>query len=73
MILNVKLSNNIKIHSLTDLFILGKLEEAGTTKINKSQIARELGVDRRTVGKYIKGYKKKKVPFYLYHKIRLGT
>lgn len=59
MILNVKLSNNITIHSLNDLFILGKLEEAGTTKINKSQIARELGVDRRTVGKYMKGYKKK--------------
>ncbi len=27
-------------------------------KINKSQIARELGVDVRTVGKYINGYQK---------------
>lgn len=27
-------------------------------KINKSQIARELGKDRRTVDKYLKGYEK---------------
>lgn len=41
-------------------------------KINKSQIARELEVDRRTVDKYINGYKKSKTrncddcitPFY---------
>lgn len=32
--------------------------EAGILKINKSQIARELNVDRRTVDKYINGYKK---------------
>lgn len=32
--------------------------EAGNLKINKSQIARELNVDRRTVDKYINGYKK---------------
>ena len=58
MILNVNLSNDITIHSLNDLLVLGKLEEAGSTKINKSQIARDLGVDRRTVGKYMKGYVK---------------
>ena len=58
MILNVNLSNDITIHSLNDLLILGKLEEAGSTRINKSQIARDLGVDRRTVGKYMKGYVK---------------
>ena len=28
-------------------------------KVNKSQIARELGVDARTVGKYLNGYVKK--------------
>lgn len=32
--------------------------EDGTLKINKSQIARELEVDRRTVDKYINGYTK---------------
>lgn len=58
MILEFNIGNKIAIHSLNDLFILGKLEEAGTTKLNKSQIARELGVDRRTVIKYINGYQK---------------
>lgn len=58
MVLNVNLSNDITIHSLNDLLVLGKLEEAGSTKINKSQIARDLGIDRRTVGKYMKGYEK---------------
>ena len=60
MILNVELGNSITINSLNDLFILGKLERNGTTKINKSKIARDLGVDRRTVTKYMNGYTKKK-------------
>lgn len=60
MILELNIGNKIAIHSLDDLFILGKLEEAGTTKINKSQVARDLKVDRRTVDKYIKGYQKSK-------------
>lgn len=29
-------------------------------KINKSQLARELGVDRRTIDKYLKGFTPKK-------------
>lgn len=60
MILELNIGNKIAIHSLDDLFILGKLEEAGTTKINKSQVARDLKVDRWTVDKYIKGYQKSK-------------
>lgn len=32
--------------------------ETANLKINKSQIARELGVDRRTVGKYLNGFQK---------------
>lgn len=43
---------------LNDLFILGRLQEVGSIKVNKSEIARELGVDRRTVSKYIDGYSK---------------
>lgn len=35
--------------------------EEGVLKINKSQIARELDVDRRTVDKYIKGFEKAKI------------
>lgn len=60
MILEFNIGNSIAIHSVNDLFMLGKLEEAGTTKLNRSKIARDLGVDRRTVNKYIKGYQKKK-------------
>lgn len=41
-----------------DLSKLKIFIEEGTLKINKSQIARELGVDRRTVAKYIDGYTK---------------
>lgn len=58
MILEFNISNRIAIHSLDNLCILGKLEEAGTTKLNRSQIARDLNVDRRTVNKYINGYEK---------------
>ena len=32
--------------------------EVNNLKVNKSQIARELGVDVRTVGKYLNGYVK---------------
>ena len=60
MILELNIGNSITIHSVNDLFMLGKLEEAGTTKLNRSKIARDLSVDRRTVNKYIKGYQKKK-------------
>ena len=54
-------SDNItdfKIDSLKDLYKLRPLIEGGTLKINKSQIGRELGVDRSTVDKYIKGFNK---------------
>lgn len=58
MLINIEVNNNVEIRSLNDLFILGRLEEAGSIKVNKSKIARELGVDRRTVHKYIGGYSK---------------
>lgn len=34
-------------------------------KVNKSQIARELGVDPRTVGKYLNGYVKPTIKIIL--------
>ena len=58
MLINIEVNNNIEIRSLNDLFILGRLQEVGSIKVNKSEIARELGVDRRTVSKYIEGYSK---------------
>ena len=61
MLINIEVNNNVEIRSLNDLFILGRLQEVGSIKVNKSEIARELGVDRRTVSKYIDGYSKSDV------------
>ena len=58
MILKNQIITNIRIESVKDLYKLKSFLEDGTLKINKSQIARELEVDRRTVDKYIKGYSK---------------
>ena len=60
MILKDQIITNIKIESINDLYKLKPFLEDGTLKINKSQIARELKVDRRTVDKYINGYTKPK-------------
>ena len=72
MILNNQIITDIKIDSVKDLYKLKPFLEEGALKINKSQIARELEVDRRTVDKYLKGYAKPKTrncddcitPFY---------
>ena len=58
MILKNQIITNIKIESVNDLYKLKPFLEDETLKINKSQIARELDVDRRTVDKYINGYTK---------------
>lgn len=58
MILKNQIITNIKLESVNDLYKLKPVLEDGTLKINKSQIARELEVDRRTVDKYINGYTK---------------
>lgn len=58
MIYLYKINADITIRSLEDLNKLKPFLEDGTLKINKSQIARELGKDRRTVDKYINGYQR---------------
>ena len=58
MIYTPKITSDIQINSLRDLVKLTPFLEDSTLKINKSQIARELGKDRRTVDKYLKGYEK---------------
>lgn len=60
MILKNQIITDLEINSLTDLYKLKPFVEDSTLKINKSQIARELEVDRRTVDKYINGYQKPK-------------
>ena len=46
------------IDSLEDLYKLKPFLEECTLKINKSQIARELKVNRKTVEKYLNGFEK---------------
>lgn len=58
MIYTQKIHTDFQIKSLEDLTKLKPFMEDGTLKVNKSQIARELGKDRRTVYKYLNGYKK---------------
>ena len=58
MILKHQIITDIRIESVNDLYKLKPFLEDGTLKMNKSQIARELEVDRRTVDKYINGYTK---------------
>lgn len=59
MLLNYEITTNLKINTLMDLHKLKQFEEASNIKINRSQLAREMNVDRRTITKYIKGFKKK--------------
>ena len=58
MIYKISVNTEIKINSLEDLHKLKLLMEVNNLKVNMSQIARELGVDVRTVGKYLNGYVK---------------
>ena len=58
MIIQNTIKTDLQINSLHDLNKLHIFLEGSTLKINKSQIARELNVDRRTVDKYIKGFQK---------------
>lgn len=58
MIIKTNVYSKIEINNLKDLHKLKILMEENNLKVNKSQIARELGVDARTVGKYLNGYVK---------------
>lgn len=60
MIMNYTVNSNLEIKSLLDLPKLKILAEELKLKINKSQLARELGVDRRLIDKYMNGYTKPK-------------
>lgn len=56
MHIQLNINTEIQINSLTDLPKLKLLTESSHMKINKSQLAREFGVDRRTIDKYLNGY-----------------
>lgn len=55
MYITLNVQSNMEIRSLLDLTKLKSLMENLNMKINKSQLARELGVDRRTIQKYLDG------------------
>ncbi len=58
MIIETNIYSEVKINTLEDLHKLKSIMEVNNLKVNKSQIARELGVDPRTVGKYLNVYVK---------------
>ena len=60
MIQTKELITNLEIRNVKDLYKLKPLKEVTSLNINKSEIARELNVDRRTVSKYIGGFQKSK-------------
>jgi transposase len=74
LIITKQLVTDFEIKTVKDLYKLKPLMEGTSLKINKSEIARELNVDRRTVSKYINGFKKSKTrqrtnALSSYHKI----
>lgn len=52
----ININTDIEVNSLSDLPKLKMLMESLKMKINKSKLARDMGVDRRTIDKYLKGY-----------------
>ena len=60
MIINTKPITHIEIKQLSDLAAYKKFMDYNNLKINKSQIARDLGKDPRTIDKYLNGFSKSK-------------
>jgi transposase len=58
VLINIATPVDIRVDRLSDLKILRRFMEDNNLKANKSEIARQLGVDRRTVDKYLKGFEK---------------
>src|SRR5699024_1878903 len=59
MHIQLNINTELEINSLTDLPKLKMLMESSHMKINKSQLDREMEVDRRTIGKYLDDVVKK--------------
>src|SRR5690625_805050 len=56
MHMKIDIESEIEINELTDLPKLKTLMESLNMKVNKSKLARDLGVDRRTIDKYLDGF-----------------
>lgn len=59
--MEIKFITDVQINCLEDLSKIKHLVEEGVMKINKTKLAKRLGVDRRTVGKYLEGYENLKI------------
>lgn len=60
MYITLNVETDFEIKSLIDLPKFKQVMEYLKMKINKSQLARELGVDRRTIEKYLNGFMPKR-------------
>ncbi len=58
MLISKNITVTLNIESCEDLPRLRAFMDANNLKINKSEIARQLDIDRRTVAKYLDGYKR---------------
>lgn len=61
MHMQININTDIEINNLLDLPKLKMLMESLNMIINKSKLARDMGVDRRTIDKYLNGYESKSV------------
>lgn len=60
MLINIGVSAHLRIDKPIDLPKLREFMEDNNLRINKSEIARQLNMDRRTVSKYLEGFEKRK-------------
>lgn len=58
MLIKIESPVSLNISHLTDLKKLGTFMEDNNLKPNKSEIARQIGIDRRTVSKYMDGFER---------------
>ena len=58
MLINIQSPVSLSVNHLTDLKKVKAFMDDNNMKVNKSEIARRLGIDRRTVSKYLGGFEK---------------
>ena len=45
MLINIEVNNNVEICSLNDLFILERLQEVGSIKVNNQKLQENMALD----------------------------
>lgn len=60
MLMKTNTTVSLEVKELSDLPKLKYFMECNNLKINKSEVARKMNVDRRTINKYLDGYEKSK-------------